>query len=789
MEKITLFILLLLVPLLGVLPLLACGDDDDDDDDDSSDDDDDSSDDDDDTSDDDEDDDSSDDDIDDDSGVNDDIPEEHDYLNPCFGDDAYDDKKMLLGGATGIWDTDLAYTPDGAVHVAAVRERALCLYTREAGKDEWSAELIDRYAQTPELKVDGDGNLHLVWLNIENNNLKYAVNSSGGWAVETVVDDGSVDVEPALVIDNDGRAHIAHLDIQAAKVKYSTNAGGNWATVTVDDTRDTYYRPALAVDEDGHAYLSYTQYTGDYDGILCYADNTGGGWAKEEVLTADGVSGNNALTVDDQGAPHLAFVEYDYDQGDQLKHAWKQNGSWSFETVYDETELYSVRTALQYTTDGTLLLVMGFNGDYGDYEEYGAIHLARLVDGNWSMTRISAGTKLCQDFGFVLDAQERPAFAYYDGNRDALVLNEVTGKQRSTQIIDLARNVYVAAGVLDADDLWRLAYVDYNRDQLIYAYPSGGDWHREVVLSDIGWDLSFVDLAVDAAGVAHICYTLWVEDWPMYYATNADGDWQSSLLAEDSSICAIALDGDGHAHIGYEHMIIEDGMIFGGDLRYATNQSGDWQITDVYTNDASDYFVDIALDEDENAHLAFSIEDSYGDDDLDKEENDPLPTPFDRQKLAYKIGYATNAGGSWNVQEITNDGEAGDGAIDVDADGHAHIGFFDVDDCKIRYATNQSGDWVLTDVYPVPFEDPWIVYWGTSLDIAVNDVGETHMSFCDYANNDLMHAVPTDAPLTLERLDSAGDIGFSTRIGFSSEGETEILYNGLWGIWLATVTD
>ena len=79
------------------------------------------------------------------------------------------------------------------------------------------------------LAIDARGNRHITYLDVTNLDLKYAVNSSGTWSVETV--DGSANMVgsyDALALDNQGNPHVSYYDQSAGQLKYARKVGGVW---------------------------------------------------------------------------------------------------------------------------------------------------------------------------------------------------------------------------------------------------------------------------------------------------------------------------------------------------------------------------------------------------------------------------------------------------------------------------------------------------------------------------------------------------------------------------------
>ena len=108
--------------------------------------------------------------------------------------------------------------------------------------------------------------------------------------------------------------------------------------------------------------------------------------------------------------------------------------------------------------------------------------------------------------------------------------------------------------------------------RLVYAFSDGGPWQIEEV-DDGGYATS---LALDAEDRAHLLYT--DGSGNLSYAIQEDVGWElhaTGLTANWFRTTSLALDADGHAHASY----VRNGGLFGVEAYYATDASGDWEET------------------------------------------------------------------------------------------------------------------------------------------------------------------------------------------------------------------
>ena len=157
-----------------------------------------------------------------------------------------------------------------------------------------------------------------------------------------------------------------------------------------------------------------------------------------------------------------------------------------------------------------------------------------------------------------------------------------------------------------------------------YATNASGSWTTEEFGSGpVFPDECHSSIAVDSDGKAHISYFTHKDALSLGYATNASGEWEKVLVdqgsyGEDTEIesvglfNSIALDSEGHVHISYYCDYNDyDPDKYGGELRYATNASGAWEITAIEWSYAegdicgTGGYTSIAIDSDNYVHISY----------------------------------------------------------------------------------------------------------------------------------------------------------------------------------------
>ena len=266
----------------------------------------------------------------------------------------------------------------------------------------------------------------------------------------------------------------------------------------------------------------------------------------------------------------------------------------------------------------------------------------------------------------------------------------------------------------DSSSKVHISYYDYTNQDLKYATNASGNWVIATVDSngDVG---KYSSIAIDSADKIHISYYDYTNQ-DLKYATNVSGNWVKKSIGNSDyfTFSSIALDSKNNVLISF---------LANKDLKFITNATGDW-VTTIVDNDIADssnagMYTSIATDSIDNVHISYM------------------------DKTRGHLKYATNASGEWVITEVESvNGITGEySSIALDSKDKVHISYSNYTNGCVKYATNASGNWVITTLenYTVA-SNAWCY---TSLAIDFTDI--VHISYFEdeYLEKNLKYAVYT----------------------------------------------
>lgn len=228
-------------------------------------------------------------------------------------------------------------------------------------------------------------------------------------------------------------------------------------------------------------------------------------------------------------------------------------------------------------------------------------------------------------------------------------------------------------------------------------------------------------VALDSRGLVHVSYLREGEAYLLRYATNRSGNWTSDDLDVTRGLRDwIAVDVEGRAHV----------VCTSGRLHYLTNSGGTWSSEIV----------------DQRAWNGISVG-------VDLTGN--VQTVYIRKPDSEKSGqlvHNVRIGSRWESTYIDAVfRERGDDVgFVLDAQGHAHVAYYDDVNRALKYATNGSGTWETRMVASVGR------FVGGRPAICIDSKKRVHLLFGDQEGFVLRHAV-YGVPATLRAISATAD--------------------------------
>ncbi len=189
----------------------------------------------------------------------------------------------------------------------------------------WESETVASEGNVGEgcsLAADRWGRLHISYVDVTEEEVKYARYDGSGWQFETIASDIAVRGLTAIDLDAFDRPHVVFSDEQAGELVYAYRSGTAWVTEKITDGTDNLF---VSI----HAWGSGPHVTYAKVGIMTtlrYAYRDDGEWFTESV----GSGGEfNRVFLDNGQTPHVIF----YGPGNKVKHGVYEDAAWTLSDV------------------------------------------------------------------------------------------------------------------------------------------------------------------------------------------------------------------------------------------------------------------------------------------------------------------------------------------------------------------------------------------------------------------------------------------------------------------------
>ena len=304
--------------------------------------------------------------------------------------------------------------------------------------------------------------------------LRHALMQNGIWTVETVdgnIYDAAGDVGrfTSMVSDSDGRIHIVYWDVTNTKLKYALRdegPGQSWFTNTIWDSDAICGNTDLQQNGAGVLYVGYCD-----SGRVMVATKEGELWTSEVIPTmGDDLSVSVAIQFDDDNNLHVAYFD---PIERKIKYTMKLSGDWQPVEVVTESPLGTddIQMASAIDGDGNLHVI------FYDIAQETIAH-AQKSSGQWLTSVIEEVGDVAYsssisflDFSTLTDHLGKIHVFYYSGIYQDLHHAELGADGWTSNILvedgDVGRSSAVTE---DENGTIHIIYRDSTNDDLRYAY-------------------------------------------------------------------------------------------------------------------------------------------------------------------------------------------------------------------------------------------------------------------------------------------------------------------------------
>ena len=425
-----------------------------------------------------------------------------------------------------------------------------------------------------------------------------------------------------------------------------------------------------------------------------------------EEIVAPGVGfydlGAPALALDPAGNPHLVYGR------NQLFHTWFDGAAWQNETI-DASSAWRRESVLAIAPSGTitiadihneklfartkepgglwqttrvplpdgtvvsdLTLALDGSGEphiaagsaYYYYSQTFFIHAWHTPLG-WSVEKVGTGKTVDGPFALDLDSKDRPFILYGQYNAQTEE-NEVALARRSGaswQVEKVAPGCVTVgkALVMDDQDKPHIVFSNHCDGKLTYMHKNDSGWET-IPVTDIGY---YPGLALDSTGRPHVVYG---SDESQIYATLKGTNWDKTVVQEGTYTGwhnTLLLDKEGAAHIAS----------YRDNLYYATNSSGQWQISTAARQDTVGRQNALALD------------------------SSAVPHTLYHEAEAQKLYWGSRNENGWATELVADVSAEGlEVAAVLDSQDRPTIAFLNRNQNNLLVGTNQAGEWLLEPI-------------------------------------------------------------------------------------------
>jgi hypothetical protein len=288
------------------------------------------------------------------------------------------------------------------------------------------------------------------------------------WIISTMDSTGSVGYNSSIAVDANEKVHISYIDLTNEKLKYMTNSTGSWVTWAIGSAGNS--RTGIAVDAEGKHHIVYDGTGGD----LKYAtDATGTGMSYLlESGAYSGLIGGDSIALDSYGKAHISYFKAsDFD----LKYATNASGTWSTSILVNGGALgpFPAYSASIGVDSNNYIHISCYDDASPDSIKY-----VTNMTGSWVATTIATiGLAAGWKTSLAVDSNNKIHVSYYDSTNDALKYASNASGTWQTETVDKSSGgVWDASLAIDKANGNQVHMVYNSYSGFKYATKSAGTW-------------------------------------------------------------------------------------------------------------------------------------------------------------------------------------------------------------------------------------------------------------------------------------------------------------------------
>ncbi len=622
--------------------------------------------------------------------------------------------------------------------------------------------------------------------------------TTGLW--ETITVDDSVGVgeyaslsQRYLPFVSENRAAITYYDALNGKLKLAYTLGGVWYKLTVPTPFSL--KPTRTIERGSEPSFTdqLMKLFQPWMSILKEAD-------PKIVFDTIGVGKYNSIAIDVNGAFHISY----YDENDaSLNYAyWDGSPDWHFELVDDYLDIgKGVGLWSSIQVDGETNVHIAYMDEKYDNLKYA---FRDHTDGDWSdVTVDGASANVGSMCSIALGSSNIPYISYLDfshGNLKVAKLVNLKTNQWNIDTVDTSDYTgWWSSIFVDGTDKAHISYYNASKGDLKYAVGKpGGTWSVHTIQQALGDTGLFTSIAWNAAlGRPIILYYYAAPGWMMYIMKSGGNSWNTPQIVTGNSrdvglATSLALNSDGVPFIsyldtsyGYFKFTRALGSTYPISYPYTKYHNGLFSSIYVNKNASSDDKPRIALYESDNGNLLyglytgsfwkFEVVDSKYDvgqyNSLQLASTGaPQISYYDATNKDLMYAYWDIATTHWFTFTLDDAGDVGKyTSLVLSSSNIPYISYYDESngDLKLKYQTPFHVWAPAVTVDPGPAGEDVGLY--TS--IALDSLGNPHISYYDYADGDLKYAFWTGSLFpaagggwSISTLQDVGDVGRFTSL-------------------------